>query len=126
MVWVFLIGVTILLVVGLGSLVVGRASVDPVPPPVSTTPSTGLGAEVHSADIHDIRFDTALRGYRMDQVDDVLDTLHALIAELEAQQPVTPAGEAAPPSTPTASPPTTARPTTAPSTTEPSTTQEPA
>ena len=41
------------------------------------------------------------------------------IAELEAQQPVTPAGEAAPPS-----PPTTSRPTTAPSTTEPSTTQE--
>lgn len=119
MVWVFLIGVAILLVVGLGSLVVGRASVDPVPSPVSTTPSTGLGADVHAADIHDIRFDTALRGYRMDQVDDVLDTLHARIAELEAQQPVTPAGEAAPPS-----PPATSRPTTTPSTTEPSTTQE--
>lgn len=119
MVWVFLIGVAILLVVGLGSLVVGRASVDPVPPPVSTTPATGLGADVHAADIHDIRFDTALRGYRMDQVDDVLDTLHARIAELEAQQPVTPAGEAAPPS-----PPATSRPTIAPSTTEPSTTQE--
>lgn len=84
MVWVFLIGVAILLVVGLGSLVVGRASVDPLPPPVSTTPSTGLGADVHAADIHDIRFDTALRGYRMDQVDDVLDRLQQRIAELES------------------------------------------
>ena len=89
-----------------------------MPPPVSTTPATGLDADVHAADIHDIRFDTALRGYRMDQVDDVLDTLHARIAELEAQQPVTPAGEAAPPSPAPPSPPTTTSPTTEPSTTQ--------
>lgn len=85
MVWVFLIGVAVLLVVGVGSLVVGRASVDPVPPPVSTTPSTGLGPDAHAADIHDIRFDTALRGYRMDQVDEALRILRARIGELEAQ-----------------------------------------
>lgn len=107
MVWVFLIGVAVLLVAGIGALVVGHATVDPVPPSVPTTPSTGLGGDVLAADIHDIRFDTALRGYRMDQVDDVLDTLYARIAQLEGREPTTTEpvsteprteGEGAPPS----------------------------
>ena len=35
-------------------------------------------------DVDAVRFDTALRGYRMDQVDDVLDRLQQRIAELES------------------------------------------
>lgn len=84
MVWVFFAAVAVLLVVGLGALAVGRVSVDPVPPPATTTPLTGLPAAFTSGDVLDVRFDTALRGYRMDQVDDVIDALTARIEELEA------------------------------------------
>ena len=41
----------------------------------------GLHAPTTMAAVH---FDTALRGYRMDQVDAVLDQLQVRIAELEA------------------------------------------
>lgn len=48
-----------------------------------------------SADIHGLRFGTALRGYSMDQVDDILDRLareigerDELIAQLRGSQPL--------------------------------------
>ncbi|NMM25281.1 MAG: DivIVA domain-containing protein [Phycicoccus sp.] len=37
-----------------------------------------------AADIGQLRFDQALRGYRMDQVDEVVDALIARVRELEA------------------------------------------
>ncbi len=47
-----------------------------------STPYTGLpeGA-VHIEDVESVRFDQTLRGYRMGQVDDVLDRLVAAIGE---------------------------------------------
>jgi DivIVA domain-containing protein len=85
-VWVFFIAVAVLVVVVALALAAGRVVVDPVPPPATTTPEVGLGPGFHAQDIHDVRFDTALRGYRMDQVDDVLDALYARIVELEARE----------------------------------------
>ena len=85
MVWVFFVAVAVLVVVATAALALGRVEVDPVPPPATTTPEVGLVSGFRAQDIHDIRFDTALRGYRMDQVDDVLDVLYARLAELENQ-----------------------------------------
>lgn len=50
-------------------------------PPTSTAGGWGVGDDspLHVDDLGDIRFDTALRGYRMDQVD-------AMIARLQAGQ----------------------------------------
>ena len=36
-------------------------------------------------DIEELRFDQALRGYRMDQVDEVLDALCVRVSELESE-----------------------------------------
>jgi DivIVA domain-containing protein len=44
-----------------------------------------------------VRFDTALRGYRMDQVDAVLDQLQDRIAELEGRAQGVPEPERTPP-----------------------------
>lgn len=100
MIWVFFIAVAVLVVVGIAALMTGRLSVDPVPPPVSTVPDTGLAEGFGAQEIQDLRFDTALRGYRMDQVDDALDVLHARIRELEgadrASRPADPTEPVAP------------------------------
>lgn len=85
MVWVFFIAVAVLVVAATVALALGRVAVDPVPAPVTTTPALELDPHPRAADIDDIRFDTALRGYRMDQVDEALDVLYARIAELEHQ-----------------------------------------
>ncbi|MCW4602456.1 DivIVA domain-containing protein [Janibacter hoylei] len=51
-------------------------------------PHHGLPEGAWAADDIDlVRFDTALRGYRMDQVDEVLDRLQQRIAELEMDRP---------------------------------------
>ena len=45
-------------------------------PPSSSLPFRGLaGGDLRPADLEQLRFDAALRGYRMDQVDGVLDRL---------------------------------------------------
>jgi DivIVA domain-containing protein len=68
---------------GLGRPTSGLAHV-PLPP----------GRDLTAQDVSDLRFDVALRGYRMEQVDDVLDRLHAELAALrqalepEAPEPV--------------------------------------
>lgn len=52
----------------------------------------GPDGPLSAAGIAELHFDQALRGYRMDQVDDVIDALGARIRELESQaapQPVT-------------------------------------
>ncbi|MEO8850142.1 MAG: DivIVA domain-containing protein [Allobranchiibius sp.] len=49
---------------------------------VGTTPYTGLPeGRVHTEDLESVRFDQTLRGYRMGQVDDVLDRLVLAINE---------------------------------------------
>lgn len=85
MVWIFFILVALLVVVGVAAAVTGRVSPDPMAEPVSSTPHHGLpSGEWEASDLDLVRFDTALRGYRMDQVDDVLDHLQRRIAELES------------------------------------------
>ena len=74
---VVLIGLTMAAVMGRvdGSLVEPTSSSSYVPLP--TDPLT-------DEDVAAMRFDTGLRGYRMDQVDDVLDRLVAEIARLRS------------------------------------------
>lgn len=74
---VVLIGLTMAAVMGRvdGSLVEPTSSSSYVPLP--TDPLT-------DDDVAAMRFDTGLRGYRMDQVDDVLDRLIAEIARLRS------------------------------------------
>ncbi len=86
MVWVFFISVAVLVVAVTAALVIGRLTADPMAEPTTTTPHHGLPADgARAVDVDDVRFDTALRGYRMDQVDEVLDALAARIRELEAE-----------------------------------------
>ncbi|HET6968356.1 MAG TPA: DivIVA domain-containing protein, partial [Ornithinibacter sp.] len=50
---------------------------------VHTTPDAGLPPSPAAADVDTVRFDTALRGYRMDDVDARLDDLRDTLAERE-------------------------------------------
>lgn len=56
-----------------------------------TAPTSSLGAiglpdgPPRSVDVERVTFDRVVRGYRMDQVDEVLDRLHLRLAELEVQ-----------------------------------------
>ena len=80
MVWILFALVAVFVVVVLVAVVTGRLTPDPMAEPVGSTPHHGLPEGAWAADDIDlVRFDTALRGYRMDQVDDVLDRVfHAL------------------------------------------------
>lgn len=50
--------------------------------PTSTTPFVGLpDAPLATEDVESVRFDQTLRGYRMGQVDDVLDRLVKALGE---------------------------------------------
>ena len=85
MIWVLFILVAVLVVGGLAALLTGRLRYDPMAEPTTTQGDPGLGESFTSHDVARVHFDTAFRGYRMDQVDDVLDRLQARIAELEAR-----------------------------------------
>lgn len=84
MIWVFFIAVAVVLVGGFAALITGRAGYDPLAEATTTQRDTALPEVPHARDIADLHFDTALRGYRMDQVDAVLDQLQRRIADLEA------------------------------------------
>jgi DivIVA domain-containing protein len=84
-VWVVLIAVAVMLVAVFAALVVGRLPYDPMSEPAHTTPTTGLPDRPSAADVDAVRFDTAARGYRMSEVDDVLDGLRARLAAQEAE-----------------------------------------
>ena len=85
MVWIFFILVALVVVAGFAAVLTGRLVPDPMADPVSSTPHHGLpSGRLRAADVEAVRFDTALRGYRMDQVDEVIDRLQAHIADLEA------------------------------------------
>ncbi|MHA7275101.1 DivIVA domain-containing protein [Arthrobacter sp. Hz1] len=57
-----------------------RGLVEPTP----SLPAVLLPADPEVADVGEIRFALALRGYRMDQVDEVLETLAAALADRDA------------------------------------------
>jgi DivIVA domain-containing protein len=83
-IWVFFIAIGVLLIGGFAALVVGRVGYDPLSEATTTQADPVLSEELGAGEVAAVRFDTALRGYRMDQVDAVLDRLQARIAELEA------------------------------------------
>ena len=85
MIWVLLIVVAVLLVGVFAAMVAGRVSYDPMAAPVTTQPDTGLAEDFVSRDVATVHFDTALGGYRMDQVDGVLDRLQDRLAEQERE-----------------------------------------
>lgn len=84
MIWVVLTVVAVLVVGGFAALATGRVGYDPMAEATTSQGAPYLSEEFAAADISAVRFDTALRGYRMDQVDAVLERLQARIAELEA------------------------------------------
>ncbi|MCX6500220.1 MAG: DivIVA domain-containing protein [Arthrobacter sp.] len=53
--------------------------------PVASLPAVLLPAEVEPADVDRIRFAVGVRGYRMDQVDQVLDELRDQIARKDSE-----------------------------------------
>ncbi|GAA4412015.1 hypothetical protein GCM10023168_33440 [Fodinibacter luteus] len=61
----------------------GRLPADPLVEPVRSTPDTGLPEVPAAADVDAVRFDTALRGYRMADVDARLEELREELAERE-------------------------------------------
>ena len=62
----------------------GRLDVDPLAEPTHTAPDHGLPAEPGASDVDAVRFDTAPRGYRMDEVDALIGRLSADLAAREA------------------------------------------
>jgi len=55
-------------------------------PPTSNLPDLGLPAgELQARDVDDVRFSLGLRGYRMDQVDAVLERLRGELAGRDAE-----------------------------------------
>lgn len=61
----------------------GRVPADPLADPASSTPDHGLPERPQAADVDAVRFDTALRGYRMVDVDERLEELREDLAERE-------------------------------------------
>jgi DivIVA domain-containing protein len=85
-IWVLFIAVAVLVVGAFAALIVGWVGYDPLAPSSTTQRDPGLPTNFRAEDLADVHFDTALRGYRMDQVDEVLDRLGERIAHLEADQ----------------------------------------
>jgi DivIVA domain-containing protein len=83
MIWALFGVVAIGLVGVVAALVTSRWHYDPMSNAVSSVADPGLPDVVHPGDVDNVRFDTALRGYRIDQVDEVLDRLRDRIREQE-------------------------------------------
>ena len=82
---VFLLCIVVLLVGLTTAAVMGRIG-GFMAEPTSSQAFSGLPAgPLSSDDIGQLRFDQGLRGYRMDQVDEVIDALGARLRELEAR-----------------------------------------
>lgn len=129
MVSYFLIFLAVMLAAAVAVYVVGLKQPDAdvyrdgLQAPVAGLPPVLLPAEATAADVDRVRFALGLRGYRMDQVDEVLDRLRdelaakeLRIAELEASDAghapaaVAAAPAAAPPAAPPAAEPDCAEP----------------
>lgn len=85
MVWVLFVVVAVLIIAATLGLLAGRIPFDRMSEPTHTTPPLHLPWDASPDDVESIRFDTALRGYRMDQVDEALAILQARIERLEQQ-----------------------------------------
>lgn len=83
MIWVLFIAVGVLVVGAFAALLTGRIGYDPMAEATTTARDARLGEDFHAHEVTAVRFDTAFRGYRMDQVDVVLDQLRDRIAQLE-------------------------------------------
>ena len=78
--------VAVLLVGAVAAWAVSRVDVPGVPAAVTTEPARPLPAgPVGPDDVHDLRFDQALRGYRMAQVDEALARLGRELLERDAE-----------------------------------------
>jgi DivIVA domain-containing protein len=76
----------IVLLIGLtAAAFMGRISASMADPTSSQAFSGVPAGSLSSDDIGRLRFDRGLRGYRMDQVDEVIDALGARLRELEAE-----------------------------------------
>lgn len=81
MIWTFFIVVGLGLVAVIAAVVTSRLPYDPMSAAVATVSDPGLPSRPHARDVDGVSFDFALRGYRMDQVDDVLDALRDRLVE---------------------------------------------
>jgi DivIVA domain-containing protein len=84
--------VMLAVIAGIAVVAAGRGGSLPAPDPDRSLRGTLPDGEVSRATVDGLRFTLALRGYRMDEVDDVLDRLldeldrrGARIAELESK-----------------------------------------
>ena len=87
---VALLGVTVFFGTGIGSKFRNRSAVsgvleDGFDEPVASLPPVLLPAHPKPSDVDHLRFALGLRGYRMDQVDQVLDELRDEFAEKDAE-----------------------------------------
>ena len=80
---VILVLVAVALVVAVLGVATGRLPADPLSDAVRSTPDPGLPEQPVADDVDAVRFDTALRGYRTDDVDDRLAELRDDLAERE-------------------------------------------
>ena len=80
---VVLVLVAVALVAAVLGVASGRLPADPMAEAVRSTPDPGLPEHPLAVDVDAVRFDTALRGYRMDDVDDRLQGLRDDLAERE-------------------------------------------
>ncbi|PKW26182.1 DivIVA domain-containing protein [Phycicoccus duodecadis] len=85
MVPVLLALVAVALIVAALAVASGRWAVDGLADATRSTPDHGLPSEPDAADVAAVRFDTAPRGYRMDEVDERLDRLRTTLAERERE-----------------------------------------
>lgn len=82
---VFLLLIVVLLIGLTAAAVMGRIG-GFMADPTTTHSFSGLPPDSWGADdVGRLKFDQGLRGYRMDQVDEVLDALAARLRELEAE-----------------------------------------
>ena len=87
---VALLGVTVFFGTGIGSKFRNRSAVsnvleDGFDEPVASLPPVLLPAHPKPSDVDHLRFALGLRGYRMDQVDQVLDELRDELAGKDAE-----------------------------------------
>ena len=83
---VFFLLIVVLLIGLTAAAVMGRIGGGSMAEPTSSQAFSGVpDGPLSSDDLGRLRFDQGLRGYRMDQVDEVIDALGARLRELEAE-----------------------------------------
>jgi DivIVA domain-containing protein len=80
---VILVLVAVALIAAVLGVASGRLPADPLADAVRSTPDPGLPERPQAVDVDAVRFDTALRGYRMEDVDHRLEELRHELATRE-------------------------------------------